>query len=513
VILLQSRYIGLIPAAALAASAVLAVMFVVVPSVLGTDSEYAWEKWRLPWRAEAEYIIGGCGYDDPACTTHQGDLSRYSLDFALHRGNPGDPNNGVPVHSLGEGVVVTSDYDDASGAGWYVSIKTYDPDRNPPWVYAFYCHLRDSGPEEGTHVEQRQIIAVSGKTGAKGVHLHLRLSTQNFAGDGVKPEPMSGYEDFKFWDEENQQYGGNTGPFESNNVAPGDTLYNPWEEWDGISWPDTYDEIREAFNRNGVEVDGEQMGWPMVGSTYDWWTTHEGGGRSQEVHPWGNGWVQDFIGPDHGHGNPWGVITLKNGATDAYWVHGDIWDKYREEGGATGWLGYPVNDEEEPCPGSLQPPDCARIQYFENGCIWVKHSGGVFVGPDHDLAVKQLMVFGPAPINLSDTTGRYMWTIAEIGNLRDHVESAELSLDIDGNPGCIEDSQQILPGPSPFTLTDLEQRWVLFRTRFECHAPVDPVIHALDIELCIDHIAHPGGGDDTNTANDCQARTKSLLLE
>jgi hypothetical protein len=106
-----------------------------------------------------------------------------------------------------------------------------------------------------------------------------------------------------------------------------------------------------------------------------------------------------------------------------------------------------------------------------------------------------------------------MWAIGEIGNLRDHVETVNLSLDIDGNPGCDENIQQILPGRSQFTLMPLEQKWVLVRARYECDDPVVPGIYPLDITLVIDHVAHPDGGDDAYPANDSQARTRLLLIQ
>ena len=142
--------------------------------------------------------------------------------------------------------------------------------------------------------------------------------------------------------------------------------------------------------------------------------------------------------------------------------------------------------------------------------------------PWHDDTVKSLMVFGPAPINISDTMGRYMWIIAEIGNLTDHDDTVELNLTITPPvpDGCTEDIQQILPGRDQFILMALEQKWVLFRVRYECHDPALPGIYPLDVELCIDHIPVDDlgttvieDGDDLNSANDCQSRTKSLLLE
>jgi len=71
----------------------------------------------------------------------------------------------------------------------------------------------------------------------------------------------------------------------------------------------------------------------------------------------------------------------------------------------------------------------------------------------------------------------------------------------------------LLTGHNPFYLMPLEQKWVLHRTRFECHGPALPGIYPLDITLGIDHVAHPDGGDDVNFASDCQARTKSPLIE
>jgi len=129
--------------------------------------------------------------------------------------------------------------------------------------------------------------------------------------------------------------------------------------------------------------------------------------------------------------------------------------------------------------------------------------------------VKSMVIFGPAPVNLSDTVGHYMWALGEIGNLRSHDETVTLTLTIDPSAiaGCTIETEQILPGRNPFTLIAMEQKWVLYRTRFECHDPAVPGIYPLDIALCIDHVAHPDGGDDINLANDCQTRAKSLLLQ
>jgi hypothetical protein len=135
---------------------------------------------------------------------------------------------------------------------------------------------------------------------------------------------------------------------------------------------------------------------------------------------------------------------------------------------------------------------------------------------DHDVTVKSLMAFGPGSVNLSDTTGRYMWLTAEIGNLRTHAEEVELTATADpaAIAGCLDYTPAlILPGHNPFTLLPNEQKWVLLRSRFECHEPGGAAgIYPIGITLCIDHIT-AGPGDDLNAANDCQSRTRSLLIE
>jgi len=129
------------------------------------------------------------------------------------------------------------------------------------------------------------------------------------------------------------------------------------------------------------------------------------------------------------------------------------------------------------------------------------------------VTVKSLTIFGPAPVNLGDTMGHYMWALGEIGNLINHKETVSLTLTmVPAVPaGCETLAEQILPGRNPFYLLELEQKWVLYRTRFQCDDSAVPGIYPLNITLCIDHQT-PGVGDDLNHANDCQSRMKSLLV-
>jgi len=105
--------------------------------------------------------------------------------------------------------------------------------------------------------------------------------------------------------------------------------------------------------------------------------------------------------------------------------------------------------------------------------------------PDIELELKYCLKFGPAPVNLSDTQGAYMWVICEIGNPYPDANLASISLDVSGVPaGCDPLIQLVLPGQEEFVLAAGEQKWVLYRERFECHDPAVEDIYPLDVVFC-----------------------------
>jgi hypothetical protein len=155
----------------------------------------------------------------------------------------------------------------------------------------------------------------------------------------------------------------------------------------------------------------------------------------------------------------------------------------------------------------------------------------------HDLVVKYCLKLGPAPINLSDNAGSYMWILCEIGNFSDHDEVVEIGEVISGVPaGCELLEQTILPGQDTILLQgehidndgdtlfnedppdgldndgdsmidedgpDGEQKIILFRARFECHDPALPDLYGITLDVSAGH-STPGVGidDDGDTQID-----------
>jgi len=95
--------------------------------------------------------------------------------------------------------------------------------------------------------------------------------------------------------------------------------------------------------------------------------------------------------------------------------------------------------------------------------------------PNHDDGVKYCLKFGPAPVNLSDNGGAYMWVLCEIGNFSGHddsvvITSAASLLTASLPAGCTANTVLLIPGRTDFVLLNGEQKFVLYRTKFECHS-------------------------------------------
>ena len=131
----------------------------------------------------------------------------------------------------------------------------------------------------------------------------------------------------------------------------------------------------------------------------------------------------------------------------------------------------------------------------------------------HDPDVKGITVIGPAAINLSDTNGRYMWVLSEIGNFSDHVEEVSLALSI--TPAvptdCTRDEQQILPGQSQFLIDEDEQKFVVWRVRYECHTATPQTLDQT-ITVSIDHIEDGSGSEATSFLTPGHAATNGDVI-
>jgi hypothetical protein len=167
--------------------------------------------------------------------------------------------------------------------------------------------------------------------------------------------------------------------------------------------------------------------------------------------------------------------------------------------------------------------------------------------PFHDDGVKYCNNFGPGAINISDPVGAYMWIVCEIGNFSGHNDKVHLDVSVLGDPDCVDDTGVlIVPGQSDFVLlgglgidddsdTEVdedpidgldndgdtafdedppngEQKFVLFRVRYECHGEISPGMFPTTITVTIDHQPEPGDGDDTNPSNDSKTIGVNIIV-
>jgi hypothetical protein len=137
--------------------------------------------------------------------------------------------------------------------------------------------------------------------------------------------------------------------------------------------------------------------------------------------------------------------------------------------------------------------------------------------PNHDDGVKYCLKFGPAPINLSDNDGSYMWVLCEIGNFSGHNDLVTITgpaslLQSTLPNGCTASTALLIPGRTTFILFAGEQKFVLYRTKFECHEPATQQVIPITIKVSIDHVQQPPDGDDLNSSNDSVTITQNISI-
>jgi hypothetical protein len=155
------------------------------------------------------------------------------------------------------------------------------------------------------------------------------------------------------------------------------------------------------------------------------------------------------------------------------------------------------------------------------------------------LVVKMCLLVGPAAVNLSDTNGRYMWVICEIGNLNTAAELVHISMTIaEAVPaGCTRTQALVLPGADQFLMAGPEQKTVVWRVRYECHSPATAQVINQTVTVGITHCdptttlpdpqtnPTPGGpctansqnegpaGVETNISNNTKTTTKQVIIQ
>jgi len=169
------------------------------------------------------------------------------------------------------------------------------------------------------------------------------------------------------------------------------------------------------------------------------------------------------------------------------------------------------------CPTLHEKDNCKHVKNADQ-----KDSDGDLIGdacdsqPKHDVGTKSCLVFGPAPANLGDTTGRYMWVICEVGNFSGHPEQVSIDLTVEAPPtGCTSSESLILPGFEQFWMPTAEQKWVLYRVKYVCTSAT-PGVYPLDISMCIKHdTVHPTpGGAELGSflLNNCWNGVRNLIV-
>jgi hypothetical protein len=139
--------------------------------------------------------------------------------------------------------------------------------------------------------------------------------------------------------------------------------------------------------------------------------------------------------------------------------------------------------------------------------------------PFHDDGVKYCLKFGPAPVNLSDNGGAYMWVLCEIGNFSGHNDSVVITaanalLSWTPPAGCTATTSLLNPGRTDFTLLEDEQKFVLYRTKFECHDPAIQQVIPISVTVSIDHQLHlvQPDGDDSVPANNSVTVNQNIAI-
>jgi len=188
----------------------------------------------------------------------------------------------------------------------------------------------------------------------------------------------------------------------------------------------------------------------------------------------------------------WHVSVRYNQTRDEIWAA-----TTGTEAGHSGWKGWVGNTDEVVqtywtglCQFTAQPSD-GYVAFSDLGRL--------------DLTA--MMIYGPAPVKISDSIGRYAWMIGRAENPGVNNQNAEISLSVTGKPsGCSQVQTLMIPGYEQFSLPALQYKWVLYRLRYECHTPAQRGVYTLSSKLCIREASH-------DFDYECVTTTRSLIVD
>jgi hypothetical protein len=176
-----------------------------------------------------------------------------------------------------------------------------------------------------------------------------------------------------------------------------------------------------------------------------------------------------------------------------------------------------VDDAGAPCDG---PDNCPTIPNADQADADGDGIGDVCdPTPTHDVLVKYIILVGPAAVNLSDSNGRYMWVISEVGNNSNHAELVTVGMSIaEAAPaGCTRVTVMILPGQTQFVMAAGEQKFIVWRVRYECHSPATAQVITQTVTVTIAHNDIDGGGphngNDSNLSNNTKTTSKQVIIQ
>jgi murein DD-endopeptidase MepM/ murein hydrolase activator NlpD len=123
----------------------------------------------------SKYVLPVTGYH---LTGRFGDVS--GLWSSVHTGLDFATSSGTPIHSIGDGVVISAGYDGAYGNKTVVRLK----DGTELW----YCHQTSFAVSVGQKVHTGDVLGYVGSTGnVTGPHLHLEVHP----GGGAPVDPYA----------------------------------------------------------------------------------------------------------------------------------------------------------------------------------------------------------------------------------------------------------------------------------------------------------------------------------